>query len=132
MRINPEAYSPITSTSRVASLKYALAGCLYMLRYQKNTHLIAIATLLVVIVGLWLQISAIKWSILTVTIIIVWMAEFINAAIEAIFNLVSPEWHPMAKVGKDVAAATVLLGVIASIIVGLLLLAPPFWEKVFG
>ena len=58
------------------------------------------------------------------------MAEFINAAIEATINLSSQEIHPMAKVGKDVAAAAVLLGAIASILIGLLILGPPFLAKI--
>jgi undecaprenol kinase/diacylglycerol kinase (ATP) len=57
------------------------------------------------------------------------MAEFLNAAVEAVVNLASPDYHPMAKVGKDVAAAAVLLGVVASVLVGLLVLGPPLLVK---
>jgi diacylglycerol kinase len=53
------------------------------------------------------------------------MAEFMNAAVEAVVNLATDEWHPMAKVAKDVAAAAVLLGVVAAVLVGLLVLGPP-------
>jgi diacylglycerol kinase len=44
-------------------------------------------------------------------------------------DLVNPQQHPLAKVGKDVAAAAVLLAALASILVGLLILGPPLWEK---
>lgn len=57
------------------------------------------------------------------------MAEFLNAAVEAAINLASAELHPMAKVGKDVASAAVLLGAVASILIGLLILGPPLIEK---
>lgn len=129
MKINPDDYSPMTSVSRWASLKYAIAGWLYMLRWQKNTRLQAIASILVMGLALWLQISFTDLAILILTITIVWMAEFLNAAVEAVINLASPNIHPMAKVGKDVAAAAVLLGVIASILIGLLLLGPPLLVK---
>jgi diacylglycerol kinase (ATP) len=129
MRINPDNHSPITSRNRVVSLGYALAGWLYMLRWQKNTRLQAVASILVMIVSLWLQISFIEMAILILTITIVWMAEFINAAVEAVVNLATTEIHPMAKVAKDVAAAAVLLGVVAAILIGLLLLGPPLLEK---
>jgi diacylglycerol kinase (ATP) len=128
-KIDPDQYSPITSTNRLSSLGYALAGWLYMLRRQKNTRIQAFASIAVLLVAFWLQIDAISWAVLIVTITIVWMAEFLNAAVEAAINLVSAELHPMAKVGKDVASAAVLLSVLASIIVGLLLLGPPLWEK---
>lgn len=59
----------------------------------------------------------------------VWMAEFINAAVEAAIDLSTSEFHPMAKVGKDVASAAVLLGVVASIIIGLIILLHPCWSN---
>lgn len=129
MRINPDDYSPLTSPNRVKSLGYAMAGWLYMLRWQKNTRIQAVASIIILAIALWLQISRIEWAVLILTITIVWMAEFLNAAVEAVINLASPELHPMAKVGKDVASAAVLLGVIASVIIGLLILGPPLLEK---
>ncbi len=128
-RINPDEYSPITSTNRVDSLGYALAGWLYMLRRQKNTRIQAVATLLVMPLALWLEVSYTSLAVLILTITMVWMAEFLNASVEAAINLASQELHPMAKVGKDVASAAVLLGVVASILVALLILAPPLIEK---
>ena len=129
MRIDPDEHSPVTSSNRVTSLGYAIAGWLYMLRRQKNTRIQAVATILVFVVALWLQIDTVSWAILVLTITIVWMAEFINAAVEAVINLATSELHPMAKVGKDVASAAVLLGVVASVIIGLLLLGPPLLTK---
>ena len=100
-----------------------------MLRRQKNTRIQAVATMMAMGLALWLQLDATSWAILILTITIVWMAEFLNAAVEAAVNLASPEIHPMAKVGKDVAAAAVLLGVTASVLIGLLLLGPPLVDK---
>lgn len=129
MKIDPDSYSPITSRNRVVSLGYALAGWLYMLRRQKNTRIQAVASIGVMLLALWLEIDAVKWALLILTITIVWMAEFLNAAVEAAINLASQELHPMAKVGKDVASAAVLLGVVASILIGGLLLGPPLFAK---
>jgi diacylglycerol kinase len=132
MRINPDDYSMITSPNRVQSLGYALAGWLYMLRYQKNTRIMSVASVGIVAVALWLQIDLTRWALLVLTITMVWMAEFLNAAVEAVVNLVTPEFHPMAKVAKDVAAAAVLLGAVASVLVGLLILGPPLLDKLRG
>lgn len=132
LRVDPNHYSPIVSTSRWASFRYALAGWLYMLRHQKNTRIQAVASLLVLILGLWLQITAGEWAVIVLTVTMVWMAEFINAAIEAVVNLASPELHPMARVGKDVAAAAVLLGATSSVVVGLLILGPPLLARLQG
>lgn len=129
MRIDPDEYSLNTSPNRIQSLGYAIAGWLYMLRHQKNTRLQAVASIGIMFVALWLGISAIEWAILILTITVVWMAEFINAAVEATVNLSTSEYHPMAKVAKDVASAAVLLGVVASVIIGLLILGPPLLQK---
>lgn len=128
-RINPDEFSPVTSTNRLNSLSYALAGWLYMLVRQKNTRIQAVFSIAVMIFALWLGIDPISWAVLILTITIVWMAEFLNAAVEAAINLASAELHPMAKVGKDVASAAVLLGAVASIFIGLLILGPPLMHK---
>jgi diacylglycerol kinase (ATP) len=127
--INPQDYSPQVSTNRASSLRYAIAGWLHMLRYQKNTRIQALASIVVFAFSLWLQIPARDFAIIVVAVAIVWMAEFINAAIEAAINLASADLHPMAKVGKDVAAAAVLLGAVTSVVVGLLILGPPLLDR---
>jgi diacylglycerol kinase len=128
-RIDPDVYSYRTSTGRLPSLGYALAGWLYMLRRQKNTRIQAVASIAVIILAAWLGISTVEWAVLIIMITLVWMAEFLNAAVEAAINLTTSEYHPMAKVGKDVASAAVLLGVVASVLVGLLILAPPLLAR---
>ncbi|MBL8132166.1 MAG: diacylglycerol kinase family protein [Anaerolineae bacterium] len=130
-RINPEGYSYHTSRGRLSSLSYALAGWLYMLRWQKNTRIQAAASLAVLMLALWLQVGWTELAILILTISMVWMAEFMNAAVEAAINLTTTEYHPMAKVGKDVSSAAVLLGAVASMLIGLLILGPPLLER-FG
>jgi diacylglycerol kinase (ATP) len=129
MKINPDQYGLKVSPNRIQSLGYALAGWLYMLRYQKNTRIMSVSSIIIFIVALWLQIDLTGWAILILTITTVWMAEFLNAAVEAVVNLASPDFHPMAKVAKDVAAAAVLLGAVASVLVGLLILGPPLLHK---
>ncbi|MCC7209007.1 MAG: diacylglycerol kinase family protein [Anaerolineae bacterium] len=130
LNAQPERYSPIVSTSRLKSLRYALAGWLYMLRYQKNTRIQAFASILVFLVGLWLGIAPHDWAILVVIITMNWMAEFINAALEAAVNLASPNLHPMARVGKDVGAAAVLLTSVSAVVVGALIIGPPLLARI--
>lgn len=102
-----------------------------MLRRQKNTRIMSVASIVIFAFAIWLPITRIEWAILILTITIVWLTEFLNAGIEAAIDIATPDIHPMAQVGKDVASAAVLLGVIASVLVGLLILAPPLLAK-FG
>lgn len=129
MKINPDEYSLNSSPNRIKSFGYAVAGWLYMIRYQKNTRIMSVFSILIFVFAVWLQIDLTSWAILILTITGVWMAEFLNAAVEAVVNLATSEFHPMAKVAKDVAAAAVLLGAVASVLVGLLILGPPLLHK---
>ena len=123
--VDPDHFSPITSPDRLRSLGYALSGCLYMLRRQKNTRIQLVATAAVVAAGLWLRIGTEDWAILALATGGVWVAEFTNAAIEATVNLTVGDFHPMAKVAKDVAAAAVLITAVVALLVGALILGPP-------
>ena len=128
-KIDPDKFSPITSTSRLNSFVYALAGWMYMLRRQKNTRIQAVASIGIMALALWLGVDALGLAVLILTITIVWMAEFVNAAVEAAINLSTSDLHPMARVGKDVASAAVLLGVVASVLIGILILGPPLVHR---
>ena len=77
----------------------------------------------------WLQLSFRDWAVIIIAITMVWMAEFLNTALEAVVDLASPEQNRLAKIGKDVGAAAVLIAAGASIFIGILILGPPFLEK---
>ena len=126
---DPDLSSHRAAASRSASFRFAFAGVRLMLLSQPNARLHAGATLLVVIVGSWLGLGRVEWALLVLVMGLVWVAESINTAIEAVVDLASPELHPLAKRAKDVAAAAVLAGALTAIIVGLLILGPPLWTK---
>lgn len=116
--------------SRVKSFLYALSGWWFVLRTQRNAWIHAAASVSVFVVAAWLQIPPRDWAILILTICLVWTAEFINTAIEAVVDLSTPGHHPLAKIGKDVGAAAVLIAAVASVIIGLIILAPPLWSRI--
>lgn len=101
-----------------------------MLRTQRNAWIHATISTLVFLAGLWLGLNRTEWAVILLAIALVWMAEFVNTALEAVVDLASPDLHPLAKIGKDVGAAAVLVGSVAAVIVGLLILGPPLWAKV--
>ncbi len=125
LSIDPANYSYRVSTSRTTSYRYALAGLLHMLRYSKNIRIQTVATALVLVLCLTVRLPARDVAVVLVVAGMVWLAEFVNAAVEAAINLASPDYHDMAKVGKDIAAGAVLLCVILSVMVGLLVIGPP-------
>ena len=117
--------------SRYRSFGHAFRGLWYVLRTQQNAWIHALAAILVFLLAWWLQLPARDGAVLILTIAMVFTAEFINTSIEAVVNLASPEKHPLAKVGKDVGAAAVLISAFAALLVGLLILGPPLWTRIF-
>jgi diacylglycerol kinase (ATP) len=115
--------------SRLRAFGYAFRGWWYVLRTQRNAWIHALLTTLVILLAIWLKIPLRDWAVLLIMIAMVWTAEFINTALEAVVDLASPQHHPLAKVGKDVGAAAVLIAALTSMLVGLLVLGPPLWER---
>jgi diacylglycerol kinase (ATP) len=116
-------------SSRARSFHYAFSGWWYVIRTQKNAWIHALATACVVLLAAWLSLPLIDWAILILTIGGVWTAEFLNTALEAVVDLASPQMHPLAKVGKDVGAAAVLISALSAILIGLMVLGPPLVER---
>ncbi|MCJ7723128.1 MAG: diacylglycerol kinase family protein [Anaerolineales bacterium] len=116
--------------NRIHSFGHAFRGWWYVIRTQKNAWIHAVITTMVVIAALWLQLPARDWAVLLLTAGMVWTAEFLNSALEAVVDLASPAKHPLAKVGKDVGAAGVLIAALVSVVIGLLILGPPLWVRV--
>lgn len=117
---------------RIRSFRYAFSGWWYVLRTQQNAWIHAVISIAVIFVASFLRLPPRDWAVLFLTIALVWTAEFINTAIEAVVDLVSPQLHPLAKVGKDVGAAAVLIAALAAVVVGLLILGPPLWAVLSG
>ncbi len=114
--------------SRTLSFRHAFRGWWYVIRSQKNAWIHTVVTFLVILLAFLLKLPTRDWAVLLVTISTVWTAEFLNSALEAVVDLASPDQHPLAKVGKDVGAAAVLIAASASVVVGLLILGPPLWS----
>jgi diacylglycerol kinase len=71
-----------------------------------------------------LELSAVEWALIILAVTLVWTAEFLNTALEAVVDLASPSDNYLAKVGKDVGAAGVLIALLCAVIIG-----PPLWER---
>ena len=115
--------------SRIHSFRWAFHGWHYVLRTQRNAWIHSAIATAVFIVGLWLRIPPRDWAVIILTAALVFTAEFLNTSIEAVVDLASPDKNPLAKIGKDVGAAAVLVSALAAILIGLLLLGPPLLQK---
>jgi diacylglycerol kinase len=117
-------------SSRIHAFGHAFRGWWHVLKTQQNAWIHSVVATLIIILGLWLGIPARDWAVIVLTIAMVFTAEFINTAIEAVVDLASPVQHPLAKVGKDVGAGAVLVSALAAALIGLLILGPPLWARI--
>jgi diacylglycerol kinase (ATP) len=115
---------------RAHSFRYAFAGWWFVIRTQHNAWIHALASLLVFLIAFWLQLPLRDWAVLILAVAMVWMAEFMNTAIEALIDLVSPQQNSLAKISKDVAAAAVLITALAAAVIGFLIMGPPLIEEI--
>lgn len=106
------------------SFGYAFSGLVYVVKTQNNARFHLISTLLVIIVSLLLKLSLIEWCFIILAICLVWIAECFNTSIEKFFDLISPEFNPLVKRGKDAGAAAVLVAALLSISIGIIILGP--------
>lgn len=120
------------NTSLVESFRSAAAGLLYATRTQRNLRIHLAIAAAVVGIGLWLGLPVGQWAVLALTVGFVLVSEIFNTVLEALVDLVSPEYHPVARVAKDATAGAVLLAALVAMVVGLLVLGPPLWERLLG
>lgn len=111
------------------AVRHALDGWWRLLRTERNARVHAAFSVAVVSMCAWLRLPRQDWTVIILTIALVWAAEAFNTALEALTDLVSPEHHQLAKTAKDLSAAGVLITAAASVIIGVLLLGPPLWRR---
>jgi len=116
-----------------ASLRYATQGLVYALASQRNFRLQVVLGILALILGLWLGLAPLELGVLVLTVAAVLVLELLNTATEAAVDLaIGRQFHPLARIAKDCAAAAVLVAALASILIALLLLSPPLWQRIAG
>ena len=82
-----------------------------------------IAAIGVLLAVLFLKVSPLEFALLALSILAVLCAEMFNTSVEAVVDLVSPGYHPLAKIAKDTAAGAVLITACGAAIMGYLILA---------
>ena len=116
----------------VNSFGYALEGLIYAFKYEQNMLVHILATILVVVVGLIVDLSSTEWLFVFLIIGLVVATELINTSIEAVVDLISPDEHPLAKIAKDTAAAAVMVFAIVSILIGIFIFLPKIIALIGG
>ena len=101
--------------------KYAMEGVVHVFRTQRHMRFHFLTLVLVLVVSLVFKLAREEVLVLLFTITLVLMAEMFNTAIEAVVDLVTQTYHPLAKFAKDIAAGAVLITTVNALAVGFLL-----------
>lgn len=105
------------------AFKKAVSGIWYGVKTQRNIKIQIVVSIIVIIAGLLLKLTITEFIFITIAIMLVFITEMINTAIETAVNLCTDKYHDLAKISKDVAAGAVLLTALNAIIIaGLVLL----------
>jgi diacylglycerol kinase len=120
------------SVPLVRAFRFALEGAIYVIRSERNVRIQLVVGAAATAVGIWLGLGPVEWAVLALTMGLVIGLEWLNTAVEITVSLASPEEHPLAKAAKDVAAASVLVGAIASVAIGVFLFGPRLVARLFG
>lgn len=117
-----------TLRKRLKSFKFAFNGIRLLITREHNAWIHCFAAICVIIAGFAFDISTTEWIAVTFAIGTVLAAEAVNSSIEAIADLVSPEYNEAIKRTKDIAAGAVLILAISAAIVGLIIFVPKIME----
>jgi diacylglycerol kinase len=110
--------------SRMNSFSYAFQGIQSMIKMEVNAKIHLAFTVLALVLGYLLHISAIEFLFMIVVMAMVWMAELFNTAIEKSMDIISTDFHPKIKLVKDLSAGAVLVCSLAAIVTGCIIFIP--------
>lgn len=103
------------------SIKYSVDGLKYAYRNEQSLWLHGMGSLLIIALGLIFRITFIRWAILIIASVVVMAIELLNTAIEATVDMITKDYHPLAKIAKDCGSAAggvagVMLAIISVVI----------------
>jgi diacylglycerol kinase (ATP) len=113
----------VKPTRFIDSVNCAIEGILYAVRTQKHMRHHFLAAIVVFSAALLLHVRPVEFMLLALAISFVLFAELLNTAVEVVVDMISPEFHPLAKIAKDVAAGAVLVAAFGTAVMGYLVLA---------
>jgi diacylglycerol kinase len=114
----------MTRSKFVKSFVYAFSGIAETFRVGRNFKVQLCFAILAIVLGILFSIDPAEWAVIALCIGVVLGGECMNTAIEAVVDLVSPDYHELAKRAKDCAAGAVLIAAIASVAVAAFIFLP--------
>ena len=110
------------------STKYSMDGLLYAYKNEKSLWMHGFCTIIAVCLGIIFRISLVQWSMILISLGVILSIELLNTAIEAVVDMVTLEYHPLAKIAKDCGSAATFIAVLMGIIISGFVFIPKVLE----
>lgn len=104
--------------------KYSFQGFVHCFKNETSFTFEAIAVVGVIILGIILKISVPEWFFSILSILMIMEIEFLNTGIEATVDMVTKEFHPLAKVAKDCGSAATCMATFMALAINLYIFIP--------
>ncbi|WP_445506328.1 diacylglycerol kinase family protein [Niallia sp. 03190] len=114
----------IIKNSQLSSFRLALSGIKTAIISERNVKIHLIISIIVIVLGSYYNVSVTEWLVLFIVMGLVIAMEIMNTALERVVDLVTKEYHPLAKEAKDIAAGAVFIAALLSIVIGLIIFIP--------
>ena len=111
------------------SVKHAWEGVLTGFKTQPNFRVHLAFSLIAVILGWYLEIDGTEWALILFVIAVGLAIELINTSIEFTVDLLTQQYHLLAKYAKDTAAAAMLIYAVISIFIAVIIFVPKIWPR---
>ncbi|MFL6559282.1 MAG: diacylglycerol kinase family protein [Bacillus sp. (in: firmicutes)] len=113
-----------TKQPLLGSFSYAIAGIFIAFKSEKNMQFHLSCSIIVLLASYYFSITKIEWIFILFAIGGMFALEIVNTAVERVVDLVTAEFHPLAKQAKDLAAGAVLIYAVVSVITGAVIFLP--------
>jgi diacylglycerol kinase len=123
---------PYAQRGFLTGARHAWHGVLHVFRHERNARLHLMFAFLAFLMGVWLQVSDAELAAVFFAVIIVFLAEIFNTAIERILDLIDPNENEQVKLIKDMSAGAVFLAAVAAVMIGVAIFVPEIVRVIWG
>jgi diacylglycerol kinase len=115
---------PYTQRGFGQSFVYAFHGVLHVFKHERNARVHLMGAVLAFLLGVWLRVSDTELAAVFFAVILVFLAEIFNTAVERTLDLIDPHENPRVKIIKDMSAGAVLVAAAAAVMIGIAIFMP--------
>jgi diacylglycerol kinase len=126
-----ERVHPYSQGSFPSGLLHAWHGVIHILKHERNARIHLCLALVAMVLGVLLDISDIELAAVFFAIIIVFLAEIFNTAIERTLDLIDIKENVRIKLIKDMSAGGVLVAAVAAVMIGVVIFVPYILELIW-